>query len=171
MYLIENQIKERPKELGEELLDLYKDSSPIFLGVLNGSFVFMADLIREYEGDCETDFCRVKSYENNKRGELTLTKKWELDFKDKDVIVVEDIVDFGTTIEFLKQEIQKESPRSITICSLLKRKSCPTEIDLVGFEIEDDSYVVGYGLDDNGLKRNLKQIYKLNKICLTEKKL
>lgn len=162
MYLIENQIKERLKELGEELLDLHKDSPPIFLGVLNGSFVFMADLIREYEGDCEIDFCRIKSYKDNRRSDLQFLKKWELDFADRDIVVVEDIVDSGETIKFLLLEIQKTNPKSIAICTLLKRKSCLVRIDFVGFEIEDDSYLVGYGLDDDGKKRNLKQIYKLN---------
>ncbi len=161
----ENQIKERVAKLSLKISNDFKESTqpPILLGVLNGSFVFMADLIRELTIDCEVDFCRIRSYNNNQKSKLQFLKRWELDFVDRNIVIVEDIVDLGETIKFLLYEIKKSNPKSISICSLLKRSSYKgAEIDYVGFEIESDVFLIGYGLDNNGLQRNLKKIIKIN---------
>ncbi len=161
----EEKIQERIKELGEQLSAEYKNKVPIFVGVLNGAVLFLADLIRALDIDCEMDFIKISSYGNKRvsSGQITMIKDFSADLHDRDVLVVEDIVDSGLSVQFLKQRIETMKPASIKFVSLLVKKGCakvPLTIDYVGFEI-DDKFVIGYGLDLAQKKRELPTIYQL----------
>lgn len=133
----------------------------VIIGVLNGSFMFCSDLFKHLTIPCEIDFIQVKSYENNQStGKLNWLKRPEMDLLDRNVLIVDDIADSGLTLDGIKTELEKACPRSIQTAVLLRRKSCPVEVDYVGFTIESDAYVVGYGLDDNGYQRNLPHLYQ-----------
>lgn len=155
----EQQIKRKVKELGVSISQDYPDRTTVILGVLNGSFIFMADLVREIDLNIVIDFCQVKSYHNNKQQKLVFKKKWQNKLKDKHVILVEDIVDSGNTIKFLIDKIQKEKPKSLEICSLLQREGSNVDVKYKGFDVKKGQFVVGYGLDNDGYERNLNEIY------------
>ncbi|WP_276360168.1 hypoxanthine phosphoribosyltransferase [Daejeonella sp. H1SJ63] len=158
------QIKKRIRLLAIQLNVDYENRIPVFIGVLNGSFIFLADLIKEVDIPSEVSFVKVSSYKGDKStGRVKEEIGLQMSLKDRDVIIVEDIVDSGHTMEYLLNMIKKEDPASVNVCTLLlKPNSVKTkfdEITYIGFEIPDD-FVVGYGLDYNGLGRNLKDIYK-----------
>ena len=134
---------------------------PIFICVLNGAAVFFTDLVRELDFDLELDFVRAKSYEGkDNSGGVKILKDIESDIMDRDVYIVEDIIDSGETMRELFLHLTTKSPRSIKIVTLLTRKGCCQPKDYWGIEIGNE-WVVGYGLDDNKLKRNLPDIYDL----------
>jgi hypoxanthine phosphoribosyltransferase len=158
------QIKKRIRLLAIQLNIDFEDKIPVFLGVLNGSFIFLADLIKEIDISSEVTFVKVSSYEGDKSsGKIKEEIGLQMSLKDRDVIIVEDIVDSGKTLEYLLKMVEKQKPASVNVCSLLlKPNSLKVELDeitYVGFEIPDE-FVVGYGLDYKGLGRNLKDIYK-----------
>ncbi|WP_291399756.1 hypoxanthine phosphoribosyltransferase [Daejeonella sp.] len=158
------QIKKRIRLLAIQLNIDFEDKIPVFLGVLNGSFIFLADLIKEIDISSEITFVKVSSYEGDKSsGKIKEEIGLQMSLKDRDVIIVEDIVDSGKTLEYLLKMVEKQMPASVNVCSLLlKPNSLKVELDeitYVGFEIPDE-FVVGYGLDYKGLGRNLKDIYK-----------
>ncbi len=150
--------------MGIQLNVDYEKRCPIFIGVLNGSFLFMADLIKEIELDCEIDFIRVASYHgDSSTGQIKEAFGLPNNLKGRDVILVEDIVDTGLTVQYILAQLRAQEPASINVCSLLFKpaallKPMP-ELTYVGFEIPNE-FVVGYGLDYNGLGRNLKDIYR-----------
>jgi|TARA_R110000744_G_scaffold330799_1_gene436263 hypoxanthine phosphoribosyltransferase len=134
---------------------------PIFICVLNGAAIFFTDLIREVASDLETDFIRAKSYEGkDNSGGVKILKDIESDIMDRDVYIIEDIIDSGETMRELYLHLTTKSPRSIKVVTLLTRKGCCQPKDFWGIEIGNE-WVVGYGLDDNKLKRNLPDIYDL----------
>ena len=158
------QIKKRIRLLAIQLNIDFEDKIPVFLGVLNGSFIFLADLIKEIDISSEVTFVKVSSYEGDKSsGKIKEEIGLQMSLKDRDVIIVEDIVDSGKTLEYLLKMVEKQKPASVNVCSLLlKPNSLKVELEeitYVGFEIPDE-FVVGYGLDYKGLGRNLKDIYK-----------
>lgn len=158
------QIKKRTRLIGIQLNVDFENRIPVFVGVLNGSFVFLGDLIKEISISSEVTFIKVSSYDGDKStGEIKQEIGLQMSLKDRDVIVVEDIVDTGETLNYILELIRKEDPASVNVCSLLlKPKSLRKPIEelvYVGFEIPDE-FVVGYGLDYNGLGRNLKDIYR-----------
>jgi hypoxanthine phosphoribosyltransferase len=158
------QIKKRIRLLAIQLNVDFENRIPVFIGVLNGSFIFLADLIKEIHISSEVSFVKVSSYEGEKSsGKIKKEIGLQMSLKDRDVIIVEDIVDSGRTLEYLLEMINKENPASVNVCTLLlKPKSLKIQIDeitYVGFEISDE-FVVGYGLDYNGLGRNLRDIYR-----------
>ena len=158
------QIKKRIRLLAIQLNVDFENRIPVFIGVLNGSFMFLADLIKEIHISSEVSFVKVSSYEGEKSsGKIKKEIGLQMSLKDRDVIIVEDIVDSGKTLEYLLEMINKENPASVNVCTLLlKPKSLKIQIDeitYVGFEIPDE-FVVGYGLDYNGLGRNLRDIYR-----------
>lgn len=163
-YINKKVIKQKVKEMGKELEKEFKDKKPIFLAILNGSFVFAADLVRACNFEHEISFIKLTSYEGTtSSGKVVTQIGLQEDLADRDVIIVEDIVDTGTTIFHFLPTLKKSNPKSITIVSLLQKPAAlkfPLEIDYVGFEIPN-KFVVGYGLDYNGLGRNLKDIYQL----------
>jgi hypoxanthine phosphoribosyltransferase len=164
-FITEEQIRERIKELAARINADYAGRVPIFIGVLNGSFIFLSDLIREITVDCEIDFFKLSSYGDEKisSGQVTLLKDLNCQVFGRDIIVVEDIVDSGLSIAFIKKIIEKENPKSLKFVSLLLKKGIPKldfPVDYIGFEIPPD-FVIGYGLDYAQKNRNLKSIYRL----------
>jgi hypoxanthine phosphoribosyltransferase len=165
IFITEEQIRERIKELAARINADYAGRVPIFIGVLNGSFIFLSDLIREVAVGCEIDFLKLSSYGDAKisSGQVTLLKDLNCQVIGRDIIIVEDIVDSGLSIAFIKKIIEKENPKSLKFVSLLLKKGIPKidfTIDYIGFEIPPD-FVIGYGLDYAQKVRNLKSIYRL----------
>lgn len=165
LFLSEAQIHERVKELASRINKDYAGKTPIFIGILNGSFVFMSDLVREITVDCEVDFLKLSSYGDAKisSGEVTLLKELNCQVTDRDIVVVEDIIDSGLSIDFIKKLITRENPSSFRVVTLLLKKSVAKidfPIDYVGFEIPPE-FVIGYGLDYAQKVRNLRAIYRL----------
>ena len=164
IFLENESINKRTRLMGIQLNVDYEKRSPIFIGVLNGSFLFMADLIKEVEMNCEVSFIRVASYQDTtSTGQIKEAFGLPDNLKDRDVILVEDIVDTGLTLHYILEKVRAQQPASINVCSLLFKpaallKPMP-ELTYVGFEIPNE-FVVGYGLDYNGLGRNLKDIYR-----------
>lgn len=160
------QIQERVSELGEELSRDYRGKSPILIGVLNGSFMFCGDLFREITIDCEIDFIKISSYKDGKEttGDIELLKDIDAHLAGRDVVLVEDIVDSGYSIRYLKNLVLKQDPQSLRFVSLLVKDGAvkvPYEIDYVGFHIPN-KFVVGYGLDYAQKLRNLPEIYVMD---------
>tara|TARA_R100000458_G_C8243145_1_gene221659 strand:- start:188 stop:703 length:516 start_codon:yes stop_codon:yes gene_type:complete len=158
-YEIANRIKELAHQLEEHTAKYDNELPPVFICVLNGAYKFFTDLVSEYHGICEMDFVRVKSYNGKNQGVIEIKKDIEVGLLGKNLYIIDDIIDSGNTMTALKEHFEKQNPNKISTISLLKRKENPYPIDLYGFEI-DDEWVVGYGLDDNGLRRNLNNIYK-----------
>lgn len=162
--LSREKIQSRVIEIGNELSQRYENDVPIFIGVLNGSYIFMADLMRSLSIDCEMDFIKVDSYQGTaSTGTIRLLKDISADITDRHVILVEDIIDSGLTIRFLKERLEGAGPKSIAVVSLLMKPNVADisfPIDYIGFEIPPE-YVVGYGLDYNQKLRHLPAIYRL----------
>lgn len=165
-YTIETFISaaEIQKKISETSLQIQRDfenKNPLIVAVLKGSFIFCGDLIRHLNPLYKVDFVTVSSYRGTKSlGEITLAADLKTDIAGHDVIIVEDIVDTGITINYLKTQFAKRNPTSLSVCALLdkpcKRKK-DIKVEYACFEISDD-FVVGYGLDYNGLYRGLPYI-------------
>lgn len=157
------QIQKRISEMGEEISRDYQGKTPVLVGVLRGSFVFLADLIRSIEIPLEVDFISVESYGNqtNSSGVVRLLQDLNTNIKGREVILVEDIVDTGITLSYLVENIKTRGPSSLVICALLdkkeRRKKDPGIIKYVGFSIPD-KFVIGYGLDHAQQYRNLPYV-------------
>lgn len=165
LFISEEQIRTRVKELAAQLNHDYDGKVPIFIGVLNGAFIFFSDLIREIKVDCEVDFFKLSSYGDAKisSGDVRLLKDLNCEVKGRDIVVVEDVVDSGLSIAFIKKLMTRENPSSFKVVTLLLKKDVAQvdfPIDYVGFEIPPD-FVIGYGLDYAQKVRNLRAIYKL----------
>lgn len=161
----ERRIKDRVQELAEEISKDYAGTVPVFIGVLNGSFIFFADLIRDVSVDCEVDFLKLSSYGDAKisSGDVHLLKDLNCEVGGRDIIIVEDVVDSGLSMDYIKSLILQQNPKSFRIVTLLyKRDSVKSGIrpDYVGFTIPGD-FVIGYGLDYAQKERNLRSIYRL----------
>ncbi len=155
-------IQKRVKELGKVISREYAGHELILIGILNGAFVFMADLIRFLDIPVQVDFVRLASYgsKTESTGEVRFARDIELPITDKDVLVVEDIIDTGRTLSYFMDIIALHKPRSIKICTLIsktERRKTPIAIDYVGFELER-GFLVGYGLDYNENYRQLPDI-------------
>jgi hypoxanthine phosphoribosyltransferase len=162
----EDAIAQRIQSLGEQLNNDYAGKNPIFIGVLNGSFLFVADLVKQMIIPCEITFTKLASYYGGTTSSLKIREDIELsvNISGRHIIIVEDIVDTGNTLNYLIEKLKQSSPASIRVCSLLlkpgKLEISIEELRYVGFEI-DNEFVVGYGLDYQELGRNLKSIYRL----------
>ncbi len=158
------EIDSRVIEIASQISEKYKAEPVIFIVVLNGSFIFASDLIRSTEIDCEVDFIKVASYNGKQStGKIKFEKDLSSDISGKNVIILEDIIDSGITINFIKEVIEKKNPKSLKIATLLLKPEVAKlnfEIDWVGFEISPE-FVVGYGLDYNQKLRNLNAVYRL----------
>jgi hypoxanthine phosphoribosyltransferase len=159
ILLSEAQIEKRVAELGRELTEKFHGTEPLFIGVLKGSFVFMADLIRKVDLKCAMDFMAVSSYGSgtSTSGAVKINKDLNEDISGRDVVIVEDILDSGVTLNYLCGYLQNRKPASITLVTLLDkpaRRKAPIKADIVGFEVPDE-FVVGYGLDYAEKYRNL----------------
>ena len=158
----EEQLKARVAELGDEIYDRFCDKNPIFLAVLKGSFVFMADLVRACQLKCDIEFIAVSSYQNGTEssGAVQITRDLQQDITGRDIIVVEDILDSGNTLYFLKNYFLTKGAKSVTIATLLdkpSRRTKPIYADFAGFEVPNE-FVVGYGLDYAQKYRNIPYI-------------
>ena len=162
IYFSKDIIDSRIKQIANQLSNKFSNDYPVIIGVLNGSFIFLADLVRLFEFDCEIDFVKANSYIGKKSsGKVKLDKDVSIDLKDRRVVLVEDIIDSGLTVEFLYEHILSYDPKDITIVTLLSKKNnykLNFDVDIIGFEIGSD-FVVGYGLDLNQRYRNLGSLY------------
>jgi hypoxanthine phosphoribosyltransferase len=158
-------IEKRVKAIGVQLSEDYKDTKPLFIGVLNGSFLFIADLIKHVDIPCEITFTKLASYYGGTKSTLKIRDDIDIsvDIKGRDIVVIEDIVDTGNTAHYLIDKLKLKEPASIKLCSLLLKPSSllkkVDELKYIGFEIENH-FVVGYGLDYKEMGRNLKDIYR-----------
>jgi hypoxanthine phosphoribosyltransferase len=164
IFLEQETINKRTRLIGIQLNVDYENRCPIFIGVLNGSFLFMADLLKEVTLSCEVNFIKVSSYHGmQSSGNVQELLGLPDDLHDRDVILVEDIVDTGLTLKHILAKVHLQKPASIRVCSLLFKPAALLEpipeLQYVGFEIPNE-FVVGYGLDYNGLGRNLKDVYR-----------
>lgn len=158
----EAEIAKRVKELASEIEADFKNEPIFLIIVLKGSFVFAADLIREMKGDVNVDFISVSSYSDQTEttGKVKLLKDLDADITNKNVVVVEDIIDSGLTLHFLRDHLKMHKPKSIKICTLLdkpERRRVDLPVDYVGFVIPDE-FIVGYGIDYAQKYRNLPYI-------------
>jgi hypoxanthine phosphoribosyltransferase len=157
-------LQQRVAELGAQITDDYRDRPPLLVGVLKGAAMFMSDLSRAIALPVEFDFMAVSSYGSATRtsGVVRILKDLDLDLSDRDVIVVEDIVDSGLTLAYLRKNLAARGPRSLEVCALLVKDGLQkVELDLryVGFRIPP-AFVVGYGLDVSERYRNLEAVYQ-----------
>ncbi|MEK6649397.1 MAG: hypoxanthine phosphoribosyltransferase [Bacteroidota bacterium] len=164
VYITTDQIRVRVKELAAQIDRDYAGKVPIFIGVLNGSFIFIGDLVREVTVDCEIDFMKLSSYGDAKisSGEVKMVKELNCQVGGRDIIVVEDIVDTGLSVDYIRKHILNENPSSLRFVTLLLKTGIPKidfSIDYVGFEIPPE-FVIGYGLDYAQKLRNLKAVYR-----------
>ena len=170
IYLSKDDINNRLKEMANQLSEKYCDEYPVIIGILNGSFMFMADLIRKIDFECEIDFMKVNSYVGKETsGKVQLEKDITINIEDRRVIIVEDIIDSGLTMDYLHKHISAYNPKDITIVTLLSKNNSYTlnfNIDIVGFKITSE-FVVGYGLDLDQRFRQLDSLYKLEPKILT----
>ncbi|HEX7845574.1 MAG TPA: hypoxanthine phosphoribosyltransferase [Chitinophagaceae bacterium] len=163
-YLSEATIQQRIKELATEINKDYKGGRPLFIAILNGSFMFAADLFKHLDIQAELCFIKLASYKGMKSsGNVVTSIGLEDDLFGKEVIIVEDIVDTGKTLHAFLPKLMHQQPKSLKIATLLHKSEAtafPLTLDYVGFDIPN-KFVVGYGLDYDGLGRNLKEIYQL----------
>lgn len=154
------ELAKRVRELGAQITEDYAGCSPLLVGVLKGAFVFMSDLARAIRLPVEIDFMAVSSYgaSTKSSGVVRIVKDLDLDIAGRDVLLVEDIVDSGSTLNYLLRFLDERQPASLKVCALLVRDGADTdEIEYVGFSIPDD-FVVGYGLDVAERYRELNSI-------------
>jgi hypoxanthine phosphoribosyltransferase len=164
----EDQILSRVKEIGLQISNDYREQIPVFIGVLNGACLFHSDLIRNVNIECEIDFFKLSSYGDDKisSGKVRLVKDLGCDVKGRDIIIVEDIVDSGLSIKFISEMMEKHSPASMRVASLLVKPDSlryNVKIDYIGFNIPD-KFVIGYGLDYSQKYRNLRSIYAISNL-------
>lgn len=162
VLLTEEQIRTKIKEIGAQITRDYAGKTPFFLGVLKGCYVFMADLVRNVDLQCTMDFMAVSSYGGgtSTTGAVRITKDLTRDIEGKDVIIVEDILDSGVTLSYLKKYLANRNPASLRIVTLLDkpaRRRVDIEPDYCGFSVPDE-FVVGFGLDYAEQYRNLPYI-------------
>ncbi len=159
------EIQKRVKELAGIISEDYREEELILIGVLKGAFVFLSDLVRSLSIPVKLDFVRLVSYgsRSQTQGGVRLTKTIEIPIKDKHILVVEDIVDSGLTLNFLLEFLKKENPKSVRICALInksERREVAVNIDYVGFSVPQ-GFIVGYGLDFDEQYRHLPALYHL----------
>jgi len=159
------QLQARVEELGRRITEEYQGRQLVLLGVLNGAFIFAADLCRAINLDLEIDFIRVTSYgtATESSGTIQLLKEPSIDLTGKEVLLVEDIVDTGATMAWLQEHFRKSPANTVRICSLIDKKErriVPVDVDYIGFAL-DKGFLVGYGLDCAEKYRNLPAIYSL----------
>jgi len=162
LYLSQNVIESRINEIARQINEDYKNKKPVFISILNGSFFFTADLIKQITLDCEVSFVKLASYKGlHSNGKVKIMVGLMKSLKNRDVIIIEDIIDSGRTMKEMLQLLEGQKPSSIRVITLLIKRSCmvePVEPNYIGFEV-DDRFLVGYGLDYDELGRNLPDLY------------
>lgn len=162
VLITKEEIAKRVAQLGEQISNDYRGEPITLVCTLRGASIFFADLAREIDGDVEMDFIAVSSYGagTSSSGEVKMVKDLSAPIKDKNVIVVEDIIDTGITLNYLKKLLLARAPKSLKVCALLdkpSRRKVDFKGDYIGFEIENE-FVVGYGLDYDEKMRNFKDV-------------
>ncbi len=158
----QEQIETKVAELTKKIEKDYENQEVLIVGVLKGAFVFVSDLVRNINLDLLLDFIAVSSYgmSTESSGVVKINKDIEMDITGKNVIIVEDIIDTGLTLKYIKDYLSGKNAKSVSICTLLdkpSRRKCDVKVDYVGFEIED-LFIVGYGIDCKEKYRNLPYI-------------
>ncbi len=166
VYLTHEEIQQIIKQMGTQLSQEFKDKKPIFIGVLNGAYIFLADLMRYVTIPCEVDFLKLSSYGDEKvsSGEVHDLKEIDADIKGRHVILVEDIIDTGLSMKYLVDKVKRKEPASLSVVTMLHKPEATqhnVQIDYTGFKIPN-LFVLGYGLDFAQEGRNLAQIYLLD---------
>jgi hypoxanthine phosphoribosyltransferase len=163
-YLTAGQIDEQVKRLAAEINRDYKGKKPLFIAILNGSFMFASDLFKELAIEAEICFIKLASYKGTRStGHVITSIGLDESLKDRHVIIVEDIVDTGKTLSEFMPQLTDQQPASLTIAALLHKPEAqvhPLQLDYVGFRVPN-KFLLGFGLDYDGLGRNLKEIYQL----------
>ena len=163
-YLTAEEIGQRIKMIAQQINEDYAGKKPLFIAILNGSFMFASDLFKEVTIDAEICFIKLASYKGTKSsGHVITAIGLDMDIIGRDIIIVEDIVDTGKTLSEFLPQIQHQQPASIAIAALLHKPEAtvyPLKIDYLGFSIPN-KFVLGYGLDYDGLGRNIREIYRL----------
>lgn len=162
VLISEDEIKQRVAKLGAQISRDYKDRQPILVNILKGGIIFLSDLVRQLTILHEIDFMSVSSYESQTEstGVVRILADLNINIEGKDVIIVEDIVDSGLTLDYIRHILLARRPKSMTICTLLDKKikrKIEVPLDYVGFEIPDE-FVIGYGLDYMQKYRNLPYV-------------
>jgi hypoxanthine phosphoribosyltransferase len=165
-FITDEEIQKRVKELAVQINNEYRGKIPVFIGVLNGSFIFLSDLIKNIDVECEIDFFKLSSYGDEKisSGKVKLLKELNCEINGRDIIIVEDIVDSGLSIKFIEDLMIEHKPASMKVATLLMKPESlryNVKIDYIGFNIPS-KFVIGYGLDYAQKYRNLRTIYVLN---------
>lgn len=158
----QKEIEAKVVELAKKIEKDYENQELLVVGVLKGAFVFVSDLVRNINLDLSLDFMAVSSYgmSTQSSGVVKINKDIEMDITGKNVIIVEDIIDTGLTLKYIKEYLSGKNAKSVRICTLLdkpSRRKCDVEVDYIGFEIED-LFIVGYGIDCKEKYRNLPYI-------------
>lgn len=163
-FIPHEKIQKRVQAIGVSLTRTFREKNPLFVGVLNGGFIFTADLVRTCPIPCETTFIKVASYDGlHSTGKITTQLDFQVDIQDRHLILVEDIVDSGTTLHQLLPTIHAKNPASLSLISLLVKPTAlkyDLPLNHIGFEIPD-KFVIGYGMDYREQGRNLLDIYQL----------
>ncbi len=163
-FISEESIQQKVKELASQISSDYENKRPLFIAVLNGSFMFAADLFKSFVGDAEISFIKLASYKGTKStGHVITSIGLDNDITGRDIVIIEDIIDTGKTLHNFLPQVFNQQPAWVKIAVLLHKPEAtvyPIEINYCCFSIPD-KFVVGYGLDYDGLGRNLKEIYQL----------
>ncbi len=161
----ESNLDKRIEELAKEIMRDYKDEDLVFVGVLKGAAVFMIELAKKIKNSVEFEFIQVESYQGTEStGKIKLKQDLIDKIEGRNIIIIEDIVDTGRTLEYLREYIKKHNPKSVKVCTLLSKPSrriVELNIDYIGFSIPDE-FVIGFGMDYDQKYRNLPYIAKMN---------
>jgi hypoxanthine phosphoribosyltransferase len=162
VLITSREIEEKVREIGARITEDYRGENPLLVGVLRGAVVVMSDLMRNIDLQCELDFMDISSYGSgtSSSGVVRILKDLEEDITDRHVLIVEDIIDTGLTLSYLRRSLLARGPASLEICALLSkpsRRRADLDVRYLGFEVPDE-FVVGYGLDYAGAYRNLPDI-------------
>jgi hypoxanthine phosphoribosyltransferase len=163
-YISKTAIAEKIKTIAQEINNDYKNKKPLFIAILNGSFIFAADMFKQISIEAEICFIKLASYKGTKSsGQVVTAIGLDTDIFRRHVVIIEDIIDTGKTLNEFLPQLQHQQPASLKIVALLHKPEAtiyPVNIDYIGFTIPN-KFVLGYGLDYNGLGRNIDEIYKL----------
>lgn len=162
IMITQEQINERARQIGAQITEDYKGEDVVLIGILRGAVLWMGDIMKNVDLDMIIDFMAVSSYgaSTKSSGVVKIIKDLDSDIEGKNVIIVEDIVDSGTTLNYLKHYLQNRNTKSVRICTLLNKpagRRVEIDVDYIGFEV-DDRFIVGYGLDFDQKYRNLPYI-------------
>lgn len=162
-FISAEQIQHKIQSLASDINRFYAGKTPVFLPVLNGSFMFAADLLKDIDVPCKISFVKISSYEGTaSTGQVKMLIGLEESLFNQDIVIVEDIVDTGLTLQKIVSELRGLGTRSVEVASLLRKRPAREkgiEVRFTGFDI-DDQFVLGYGLDYDGLGRNSRALYQ-----------